>query len=98
MLIPSRRPSDPGEILLEHYLNPREISISSFASLVECSRKHMSNIVHGKARIEPKLAVKIARVLGTTPRFWLNLQSAVDLYDAERIIGSWEPAEKVVSA
>ncbi|MBT3785241.1 HigA family addiction module antidote protein [bacterium] len=67
MLLPNRRPSYPGEVLLEHYLNPREISITSFASLVECSRKHMSNIVNGKARMDPNLAVKITKVLGTTP-------------------------------
>ena len=87
-----RRPTMPGEILRDHYLAPRKVSISEFARAVGCSRKHMSDIVHGKKRLEAPLAARIAKVLGTTTQFWLNLQTAVDAYDAERVAKKWKPA------
>lgn len=98
MLIPKRRPTAPGTILQQHYLIPRTITISGFADLVECSRKHMSKIINGKVRIEAKMAVKIAKVLDTTPTFWLNLQNAVDLFDAERDMDGWQPESQLLSA
>lgn len=80
----ARRPSLPGEILVELYLVPHDISIARFAEAVGVSRKHMSAIVNGRASITAETAARMAAVLGTTARFWLNLQNAVDLYDAEQ--------------
>jgi len=86
-----RRPTPPGRILKEHYLKPREITITAFAEAVGVSRKHMSRVINGLARLEADLATKIATVLGTTPQFWLNLQNAVDLYDAQERTKDWKP-------
>lgn len=97
MIARLRRPTEPGEILLAHYLEPRGVSIARFAKAVGCSRKHMSNVVHGKARLEAPLAARMAKVLGTTTQFWLNLQNAVDVYDAEREIADWEPEERLAA-
>ena len=74
----------PGEILVELYLAPHEISIAKFAQAVGVSRKHMSAIVNGRAAITADTATKMAVVLGTTAQFWLNLQNAVDLHDARQ--------------
>ena len=79
----TRRPTLPGEILVELYLSPHNISIAKFAAAVGISRKHMSAIVNGRASITADTAARMAAVLGTTPQFWLNLQNAVDLYDAQ---------------
>src|SRR6185369_16856249 len=84
MLKRKRRPTRPGVILKEHYLSPRSISISGFADAVGYSRKQISAIVNGNAPIEPSLAARMAKVLGTTADFWLNLQTAVDAFDAEQ--------------
>ena len=80
----TRRPTLPGEILVELYLAPYDISIAKFAEAVGVSRKHMSAIVNGRASITAETAMKMAAVLGTTAQYWLNLQNAVDLYDAEQ--------------
>ena len=80
----TRRPSLPGEILAELYLAPHEISIAAFAAACGVTRKHMSGIVNGHVSITAEMAARIAAVLGTTAQYWLNLQNAVDLYDAER--------------
>jgi len=79
----SRRPTTPGEILDELYLEPAGISIAKFAEACGLTRKHMSAIVNGRASITAETAARIATVLGTTAQYWLNLQNAVDLYDAQ---------------
>jgi addiction module HigA family antidote len=78
-------------ILRELYLAPRGISVTAFAKAVGCSRKHMSQIIHGKARIEASLAVRIGMVLGTSAELWLNLQNKLDLYRAEQDLKRWRP-------
>lgn len=92
MLEPKRKPTNPGEILKQHYLLPRQILISSFAEALGCSRKHLSNIVHGRARVDVKIALRIAKLLGTTPQFWLNLQNNYDLYEAQQQHRGWKPS------
>ncbi|MDP6706238.1 MAG: HigA family addiction module antitoxin [Alphaproteobacteria bacterium] len=94
----TRRPTPPGEILRELYLEPRGVSITAFARAVECSRKHMSNIVHGHVRLEPEIAARIAKVLGTSTELWLNLQKAVDVHDAEAAIKNWRPVTRYQAA
>ena len=80
----TRRPSLPGEILAELYLAPHEISIAKFAEACGVTRKHMSGIVNGHVGITAEMATRIAAALGTSAQYWLNLQNAVDLYDAEQ--------------
>ncbi len=79
----TRRSSLPGEILAELYLAPHNVSIAKFAEAVGVTRKHMSAIVNGHASITAETAIRMAAVLGTTAQYWLNLQNAVDLYDAQ---------------
>ena len=85
----TRRPSPPGEILSELYLAPHEISIAKFAEACGVTRKHISRIVNGRAAITAEMAARMARALGTTAQYWLNLQNALDLFDAqERLAAS----------
>lgn len=79
-----RAPILPGMILKELYLDERGISMTALAQAVDCTRKHMSQIVNGKARIEAALAMRIAAVLGTSAALWLNLQNKTDLYRARK--------------
>lgn len=88
---PKRAPVPPGIILKELYLDERNISITAFAEAVGCTRKHMSQIVNGKARIEAALATRIAAVLGTSAELWLNLQNKTDLYQAQKELEHWKP-------
>jgi addiction module HigA family antidote len=92
MLRPERRPTAPGEILREHYLKPRALSVADLARVVDHSYKHVSQVVNGKATIEAKLATKLAMVFDTTPEFWLNLQNAVDLWEARQALAGWRPS------
>jgi addiction module HigA family antidote len=86
----TRRPTLPGTILREHYLAARGISITDLAAATGLSRKHLSQIVNGHKRLEPAVALRLAR-------FWLNLQTTVDTWDAENDAEAWQPG-RVFSA
>lgn len=91
-IIRRRRPSDPGRLLKQYYLDSQGITILALAERTRVSRKHISSIVNGRAPISADMATRFAAALGTTAQFWLNLQNAVDLYDAAEKISS-EPIE-----
>ena len=93
-----RRPSAPGDIIRAHYLDERGISVAALARAIDISRKHMSDIVNGHARIEPLVAARLAKVFGTSTALWLNLQTAVDAWDADREARSWKPLARFSDA
>jgi len=87
-----RKPSLPGEILHELYLKRSGITIKAFADAIGVTPKHMSNVIHGKARIEAELATRIAASLGTSVELWLNLQNTLDMWNARQKMKGWKPA------
>lgn len=92
MIKRNRKPTDAGKLLSELFLKPRGISIIAFAEAVGVSRKHISNVIHGRARIEAELATRFATVLGTSADVWLNAQKATDLWNAAQELKNWKPA------
>ena len=73
MLPENRIPTHPGEILLLEFLNPLELSQVAFAEHIGVP------VQRGKRGISPETAWLFAEALGTTPEFWLNLQTNYDL-------------------
>jgi addiction module HigA family antidote len=83
ILIPSNRaPTHPGEMLLEEFLTPLGLSQSELARRIGVSFVRVNELVHGKRGVTPDTALRLARLFGTTPDFWLNGQLAWDLYHA----------------
>lgn len=76
-------PVHAGEILLEEFLAPMEISQYRLAKDISVSARRINEIVHGKRAISADTALRLARYFGTSERFWLNLQAQFDL-DLER--------------
>jgi addiction module HigA family antidote len=76
-------PVHPGEVLLEDFLIPMEISQYRLARDISVPPRRINEIVHGKRSISADTALRLARYFGTTERFWLNLQAQFDL-DIER--------------
>ena len=72
-------PIHPGEILLEEFLNPMGITQYRLAQTISVSARRINEIVHGKRAISPDTALRLSRALGTSDRFWMNLQSRYDL-------------------
>ena len=72
-------PIHPGEVLLEEFLRPLGISQYRLAQAVGVPPRRINEIVHGKRAISPDTALRLSRALGTSDRFWINLQTRYDL-------------------
>lgn len=78
------KPISPGEILLEEFLKPLEISQSKLARDLGVPVGRVNDIVQGKRSITPDTALRLAVYFNMTPEFWINLQSHYDLKLAKR--------------
>jgi addiction module HigA family antidote len=75
----NRIPTHPGEILLEEFLEPMGITQVDFAAHIGVPIQRVNEIVRGKRGVSSQTAWLFAGALGTTPEFWVNLQTAHDL-------------------
>lgn len=76
----------PGEVLNEEFLIPLHISQNALARAMKVPPRRINEIVHGHRAITADTALRLSRVLGTTPQFWLSLQAEYELEDeAHRI-------------
>jgi addiction module HigA family antidote len=82
------RPIHPGEILLEEYLKPLNMSANALATVLGVPANRISAIVAGKRSVTADTALRLARAVGTTPEFWLNMQMVHDLRVAEMESGA----------
>jgi antitoxin HigA-1 len=72
-------PVHPGEILLEEFLRPLDVSQYQLAKELGVPARRINEIVHGQRRISADTALRLARYFGTSERFWMNLQARYDL-------------------
>ena len=89
-------PVHPGEILLTDVLEPLGLSRKRFASLLGVSAERINAIVRGKRAISADTAVRIGKCLGTSPAFWMGLQSEYDLQVAKDMLGQRIESEVTV--
>lgn len=80
-------PIHPGEILLEEFLKPMELSQYRLAKSTHVSPRRINEIVQGKRAISADTALRLGRYFGTTAEFWLNLQARYDLEVAADALG-----------
>jgi addiction module HigA family antidote len=74
----------PGEILLEDFLKPLNISARRLASDIDVSPSRISDLVNGHRPITADTALRLGLFFNMEPRFWLNLQSEYDMHMAVR--------------
>ena len=79
-------PVHPGEILRDEFLTPMELSVYRLARALKISRPRLNDIVLGRRGVTTDTALRLGRYFGTTPEFWINLQSRHDLDVAERTL------------
>ena len=72
-------PTHPGEMLLEEFLKPLGVSQVDFAKHLGVGFKRINEIVNGKRSVTPETAWLLSQALGTSPQFWMNLQTTYDL-------------------
>ncbi len=76
-------PVHPGEILREDLMKPHGLSINRLARDLRVPVTRISEIVNCRRRITADTAMRLGRYFGSTPRFWLNLQTQYDLEVAD---------------
>lgn len=77
-------PVHPGEYLFEEYLKPMDLTPYALARKLGVPRTRIERIVREQTGITPDTALRLAKFFGTTPEFWMNLQSLHDLTIAEQ--------------
>jgi addiction module HigA family antidote len=82
MLPEKRIPTHPGEVLLMEFLTPMGLTQVEFAKHLNIPIQRLNEITRGKRGVSPETAWLFAQALGTSPEFWLNLQTAHDLAKA----------------
>jgi antitoxin HigA-1 len=99
-----REPTSPGEILLEEFLIPLGITQKELSNHLGCDYKVVNRIINAKASVTPKVAIKLAEAFETSPEFWLNAQTAVDVWKfiqfhkKERCVSSLLSEKKIAMA
>ena len=81
-----RRPTHPGEMLREDFLPEYELTVSSLAKSVGVSRQSINELLLERRAVSPEMALRLARLFGNPPEFWLNAQQAIDLWDTAQAI------------
>ncbi|WP_040508050.1 HigA family addiction module antitoxin [Leptospira wolffii] len=77
-----RKPTHPGEILLEDIIKPLGLTITEAAKDLGISRKTLSEIVNCKSPVTPEMAVRIGIATNTSAESWLSMQTKLDLWTA----------------
>ncbi len=95
-----REPTHPGEMLLEEFLKPMNISQRELACLLKVPYQRVNEIINGKRGITPSTSLRLALVFKTSEDFWINLQLRWDLYRARQkemdILKTIKPLTQIV--
>lgn len=79
-----RRPTHPGEMLREDFLPECGLTTAGLAGAIGVSRQSINELLRERRALSPEMALRLARLFGNSPGFWLSAQQAVDLWDAEQ--------------
>jgi len=79
-----REPTHPGEVLLEEFIVPLGLTQREVAEAIHVPYQRINEIVRGRRGVTPSTALRLARYLGTSASFWMNLQLRWDLYRVQR--------------
>lgn len=82
----NRPPTHPGEFLREDFLPDYGLTVSGLAAALGVSRQSVNELLRERRAVSPGMALRLSRLFGNTPEFWLNLQRGVDLWEAENAI------------
>jgi addiction module HigA family antidote len=81
-----RRPTHPGEMLRGDFLPDYGLTVSGLANAIGVSRQSVNELLSGRRAVSPEMALRLGKLFGNSPEFWLNAQRSVDLWDAVQAI------------
>jgi addiction module HigA family antidote len=79
-----REPTHPGEMLLEEFLKPMDLTQRRLADAIRVPYQRINEIINGRRGITPSTALRLSKFFGMSPDFWMNLQLRWDLYFAQK--------------
>lgn len=82
MIIISRKPTHPGEMLREEFFPDFGLTVAKAAKLLHVSRQTVNELLHERRSVSADMAVRLVRLFGTTPQYWLNMQRNIDIWNA----------------
>jgi len=82
-VLTDRTPTHPGEMLLEEFLKPMEITQRELADSIHVPYQRINEIINGRRGITPSTALRLSRFFDVSVDFWMNLQLRWDLYFAQ---------------
>jgi antitoxin HigA-1 len=82
MLTKKRKSASVGEILIEEFMQPMDLTQAALAEAMGVQRKHVNELCNDRRNVTAATALILARVLGNSPDFWLNVQRRSDLWEA----------------
>jgi antitoxin HigA-1 len=80
----NRRPITPGAVLREDFLAPLHLTQGKAAEALGIDRTSLNELLNGRRSVTTEMALRLGHAFGTSPQYWLNLQIAVDLFDAQQ--------------
>lgn len=80
------RPTHPGEMLREDFLPDYNLTVKSLAEALGVSRQTVNELARERRGVSPEMALRLSRLFGNTPGFWLNAQRTVGLWEASQIL------------
>jgi antitoxin HigA-1 len=81
-----RKPTHPGEMLREDFLPDYGLTVAKVAELLGVSRQSINELLRERRAVSPEMALRLARLFGNSPEFWLNAQRSVDLWVAAQSV------------
>ena len=81
-----RRPTHPGEMLQEDFMPDYGLTVAALADAAGVSRQSINELLRGRRAVSPEMALRLSRLFGNSPEFWLNAQRTVDLWNAAQAI------------
>lgn len=81
-----RRPTHPGEMLREDFLPDFGLTATGLACAIGVSRQSVNELLRGRRAVSPEMALRLGKLFGNSPEFWLKAQRAVDLWDAAQAL------------
>jgi len=82
MQLTKRKPATIGEILVEEFLTPMNLTQGELAEAMSVPRKHVNELCNDRRAVTAPTALILSRVFGNSPEFWLNVQRRTDLWNA----------------
>ena len=81
-LLVARKPTHPGEMLREEFMPDFGLTVAQLAQRLGVSRQSVNELVRERRAVSPDMALRLARLFGTSPEYWANMQRNVDLWES----------------